>query len=92
MEQTKTPLPPLVSDGHTHARCGEMRDIYEADRLKTREVVQALVDALAKVRSEAFANVIPDGFTPNPSAIEVVHIADSAMALAKSQLQIEPKP
>jgi hypothetical protein len=76
-----------VRRGIRHAR-----DIYEADRLKTREVVQALVDALAKVRSEAFANVIPDGFTPNPSAIEVVHIVDNAMALAKSQLQIEPKP
>jgi hypothetical protein len=49
------------------------------------------VTALANVRSEAFANVIPDGFTPNPSAIEVVHIVDNAMALAKSTLNIKPK-
>lgn len=52
MEQT--PLPPLVSDEDVkrirNAKFSEsvpifeVRDLYEADRLKTREVVQALVD------------------------------------------------
>lgn len=48
MEQT--PLPPLVSDDWIAENNGyawslaDMRDIYEADRAKTREVVQALED------------------------------------------------
>lgn len=63
----------------------------EQARKSDREVIQALCDALSNVRGEAFANVIPDGFTPNPSAIEVVHIADNALSLAKSQCGIEPK-
>ena len=86
MSDTKTPLPPLVSDDaiakvmadqfkttrdHVVA-CGasrSVRNIYEADRQRTREAVQACVDALA-----------------NPHKMS---LAASALSLAKT-INIEP--
>lgn len=96
MEQT--PLPPLVSDAQITWRsmCAEngviveemsfnvgayfIRDLYEAHRAKTREVVQALVDkAHHSSKCEYLYESNCDcGLT-------------AALALAKSQLQIEPE-
>lgn len=102
MEQT--PLPPLVSDedltgwapnkrhmAHDFPTTESVRDFYEADRLKTREVVQALVDALERVRREAedIGTIVCNCGAP---ATGIQLAANTALALAKSQLQIEPKP
>lgn len=100
MSDTKTPLPPLVSDEQIERMSGDpitaqgvssyafgecigrargmviARDIYEADRAKTREVVQAI---LAKWKTELEV----DGWE---NSIQY----DKAVALAKSQLNISP--
>ena len=101
MSDTKTPLPPLVSDDaiakvmadqfntqrdHVVA-CGaarSVRNIYEADRAKTREVVQALVDALWQFEGA----VVYVGW--DPAEREKHKAAAQSLALAKSQLNIEP--
>lgn len=59
-----------------------VRDIYEADRAKTREVVQALVDALATCQTFG-------GKTWSEDSYDEVAVA-AALALAKSQLSISP--
>ena len=62
-----------------------LRDIYEADRAKTREVVQALCNGIETMRQGSFA----DRFIFADDADLGAH-ADSLLALAKSRLQIEP--
>ena len=81
MEQT--PLPPLVSDEQITWR--SIRDIYEAERQRTREVVQALCNGIETMRQGSFA----DRFIFADDADLGAH-ADSLLALAKSQLQIKP--
>ena len=90
MEQT--PLPPLLSDeilAHLNCRCENcvrrVAKVIEADRAKTREVVQALVDGIETMRQGAFA----DAFVFANNAELDAH-ADKLLALAKSQLNIEP--
>ena len=97
MEQT--PLPPLVSDEQAfsdeapftrnidsdHFKLNYLRDIYEADRAKTREVVQALVDGIETMRQGSFA----DAFIFASDADLDAH-ADRLLSLAKSQFNIEP--
>lgn len=61
--------------------------VYEADRQRTREVVQSLVDGIETMRQGAFA----DAFIFANDAELDAH-AKKLLALAKSQLQIEPKP
>lgn len=89
MEQT--PLPPLVSDGSKlHDIASKMKTLaneIEADRQRTREVVQALVDALATEEKMRRGY----RFTHNGTT-KLVSTAPSALALAQSRLQIEPKP
>ena len=91
MEREQTPLPPLVSDEDLRTRKNvhgtpwailgtEIRDFYEKDRAKTREVVQALCDDMRRLRIE-YANRV--GY--------VTQIGVTSLALAK-QLKIEPKP
>lgn len=70
--------------------------IYEADRAKTREVVQALVDALGELRYGADLGAIEwdcqceedAGITCGPC--ESFERGYAAIALAKSQMNIEP--
>lgn len=62
----------------------QVRDIYEADRQKTREVVQALVDGIETMRQGSFA----DKFIFADDADLDAH-ADRLLALAKS-INIEP--
>lgn len=94
MEQT--PLPPLVSNRLIRGECEddkvtpyEVRDQYEADRQRTREVVQALVDALSLANTKLPArSALPTGtFTYMGYVCASV---DAAFAVAKSRLQIEP--
>ena len=69
----------------------DVRDIYEADRAKTREVVQALVDALRNAdRYGNFRNDGPYHFNPDSDQHALQKFEAAAIALAKSQLQIEP--
>ena len=63
----------------------QVRDIYEADRQRTREVVQALCNGIETMRQGSFA----DRFIFADDADLGAH-ADSLLALAKSRLQIEP--
>ena len=101
---TPAPLPPLVSDEQMEASynlgCDEgyvytlersmLRDIYEADRAKTREVVQALVNS-AKMAREAIRVISPipdDG--QRIGAIDAYTGLAAALSSAKSQLNIEP--
>ena len=98
MEQTKT-LPPLVSEqmrrlssrmGNAEAYAiiqGFAADVeaIEADRQRTREVVQALCNGIETMRQGSFA----DRFIFADDADLGAH-ADSLLALAKSRLQIEP--
>ena len=100
IEGEQTPLPPLLSDDDaltmarkeaSNWRVGNQSDavagaeetilavrkIYEADRAKTREVVQRLVDALQRERLK-YSDIV-----------DMLNI-DRALALAKSQLNIEP--
>lgn len=68
-----------------------VRDIYEADRAKTREVVQALVDALERTLD-------PTSFAMTQARLPItqheyrraLQQGSQALALAKSQLSIEP--
>jgi len=100
MEKT---LPPLVSDAKLQGALDKVaqfnlpsfeamklvRDAYEGDRAKTREVVQSLVDALKLATGwlpyhERMEEDSENKFDATDKAI--VH----ALALAKSKLQIEP--
>ncbi len=96
MEQT--PLAPLVSDEDVkrirNAKFSEsvpifeVRDLYEADRLKTREVVQALVNITAELRcKEGCRKYEPGGTAPLCYQCGERH---RILALAKSTLNIEP--
>ena len=76
MEQT--PLPPLVSDEQITWR--SIRDIYEAERQRTREVVQALVNGINDARFALFAS----------GKVELANTLAEIEILAKSQLNIEP--
>ena len=68
-----------------------MRSECEADRAKTREVVQALVDALRNAdRYGNFRNDGPYHFNPDSDQHALQKFEAAAIALAKSQLQIEP--
>ncbi len=96
MEQTKTPL---VSEqmrrlssrmGNAEAYAiiqGFAADVeaIEADRQRTREVVQALCNGIETMRQGSFA----DRFIFADDA-DLDAQADSLLAVAKSQLQIEP--
>ena len=95
MEQTKT-LPPLVSDEYlssltpisedwkdgpcTPVTPTEVRNIYEAERRRTREVVQALVNGINDARFALFGC----------GKVELANTLAEIEILAKSQLQIEP--
>lgn len=96
MEQT--PLPPLLSDeilAHLNCRCEncvrKVAKVIEADRAKTREVVQALVDALERTLD-------PTSFAMTQARLPItqheyrraLQQGSQALALAKSQLNIEP--
>jgi hypothetical protein len=90
MEQT--PLPPLVSDkalAQAHClsdECLWLRLQYEADRLKTREVVQALVNMIHHRYMDHPADTLANAkyyASGGPSTVD-------ALALVKSQLNIEP--
>jgi hypothetical protein len=97
MSDTKTPapLPPLVSDMELRkaswkstsvtAAARELttiRDFYEADRQRTREVVQILMGAL---------QAIMEAHGPGTLATEDIYEASvTSLNLAKSQLNIEP--
>ena len=71
--------------------CSHTRNIYEADRAKTREVVQALVDALERTLD-------PTSFAMTQARLPItqheyrraLQQGSQALALAKSQLNIEP--
>ena len=76
MEQT--PLPPLVSDEQITWR--SIRDIYEADRQRTREVVQALVNGINDARFALFGC----------GKVELANALSEIEILAKSQLNIDP--
>ncbi len=94
--KTPAPLPPLVSDEELDkwqdSRKGgkggigfkwtapKVRDIYEADRAKTREVVQRLVDLI--FHDSDCGQIMNQGRCDCFAAI--------ALSLAKSQLNIEP--
>lgn len=106
MEQT--PLPPLVSElrkvletfipedvqfVHGMQRSDEnnafvnevviaVNKVYEPDRQRTREVVQALVNGINDARFALFAS----------GKVELANTLAEIEILAKSQLQIEPKP
>ena len=101
MEQTKT-LPPLVSEqmrrlssrmGNAEAYAiiqGFAADVeaIEADRQRTREVVQVLVDLIAELRcKEGCRKYEPGGTAPLCYQCGERH---RILALAKSQLQIKP--
>ena len=105
MEQTKT-LPPLVSEqmrrlssrmGNAEAYAiiqGFAADVeaIEADRQRTCEVVQALVDA-AKSAHHQLQNILDYRLAEGSDRDKVraeQDILRIAIALAKSQLQIEP--
>jgi hypothetical protein len=82
MEQT--PLPPLLSDeilAHLNCRCENcvrrVAKVIEADRAKTREVVQVLCDALQREQMK-YSDIV-----------DMLNI-DRALEVAKSQLNIEP--
>ena len=97
MEQT--PLPPLLSDEQAFGDAAPffrhdpsdvralnyLRNIYEADRAKTREVVQALVDGIETMRQGSFADAF---IFANDDDLDA-HV-DRLLALAKSQLNTEP--
>jgi len=100
MEQT--PIPPLVSDEkikdirsrHDHAlsvkaSAYEVSDIYESDRLKTREVVQRLVDALDEMKDafELYASCQCDG--TGCAVCRKLDKADNALFVAES-MNIKP--
>jgi len=96
MSDTKTPLPPLVSEqmrrlssrmGNAEAYAimqGFAADVeaIEADRAKTREVVQALVDYIT-YRNSITAK--PENYYASGGLSYA-----QCIALAKSQLNIEP--
>lgn len=98
IEGEQKPLPPLVSDEYLRSHTPisedwpdgprapvtptEVRNLYEADRQRTREVVQSLVDALKLERDEW--HKLHDG---NCETIR----ADEALSLA-AELNITPKP
>ncbi len=100
MEQT--PLPPLVGDEELdkwqdQRRGGKggitfkwsapkVRDLYESDRLKTREVVQALVSMIHHRHMDHPADTMASAKYYASGGLSTV----DALALAKSQLQIEP--
>ena len=90
-EQT---LPPLVSDEDINdpkltipLGAKMIRDIYEADRQKTREVVQRLVDAIV---DNAKYRLLTEGEEGDTLSDFMNLTLNAAIALAKSQLQIEP--
>ena len=101
IEQEQTTLPPLVSarlfdilrsiDGNVAEWVtDDLLSIHddlvkeEADRTKTREVVQILFDAL---------HAIMEAHGPGTLATDAIYQgAVTSLNLAKSQLQIEPKP
>ena len=90
-EQT---LPPLVSDEDINdpkltipLGAKMIRDIYEADRQKTLEVVQALVDAIV---DNAKYRLLTEGEEGDTLSDFMNLTLNAAIALAKSQLQIEP--
>jgi hypothetical protein len=101
MEQT--PIPPLVSDDRIKGyRDGmkltelweavpmtgsEVRRIYEADRLKTREVVQALVNMIHHRYMDHPADTLANAKYYASGGLSTV----DALALAKSTLNIKPK-
>lgn len=92
MEQT--PLPPLLSDKILAQalclsdECLWLRAQYEEDRQRTREVVQALVNLVAELRcKEGCRKYEPGGTAPLCYQCGERH---RILALAKSQLQIEP--
>jgi len=102
MSHTKTPapLPPLVidaliamgfdADSPRALTPYAVKAIYEADRAKTREVVQALVNS-AKMAREAIRVISPipdDG--QRIGAIDAYTGLAAALSSAKSQLNIEP--
>ena len=92
-EQT---LPPLVSDEDINdpkltipLGAKMIRDIYEADRQKTREVVQRLVDALDEMKDafEMYASCQCDG-TGCP-VCRKLDKADNALFVAQA-INIKP--
>ena len=64
-----------------------IRDIYEADRQKTREVVQALVDAIV---DNAKYRLLTEGEEGDTLSDFMNLTLNAAIALAKSQMNIEP--
>jgi len=71
-----------VRRGIRHAR-----DIYEADRLKTREVVQALVNMIHHRYMDHPADTLANAKYYASGGLSTV----DALALAKSTLNIKPK-
>ena len=85
-DQFKTQRDHVVACGAARS----VRNIYEADRQKTREVVQALVNS-AKMAREAIRVISPipdDG--QRIGAIDAYTGLAAALSSAKSQLNIEP--
>ena len=79
-----------------------VRHEYEQDRAKTREVVQALVDALDRLSKEMdcddWGEIDVNGDITRPLAHDIIAMpggcpkckTDEVIDLAKSQLNIEP--